>query len=45
MTYKIMKSLISNRRKTSEELRGMLDVFYGAGRLTKKEYEELKAMI
>lgn len=45
MAYKIMKSLISNSRKTKEELADMADVYYGSGRLTDEQYTDIVAMI
>ena len=45
MPYKIMKSLISNSTRSNEELINMADVYYGAGRLTAKEYSEVVALI
>lgn len=45
MAYKIMKSLISNSRKTNEDLADMADVYYGSGRLTDEQYTEVVAMI
>lgn len=41
MAYKIMKNLISNGKKTNEELFNMADVYYAAGRLTGEEYSEI----
>lgn len=41
MAYKIMKKLITDRKKTKEELINMADVYYGAGRLTDEEYQEI----
>lgn len=45
MAYKIMRSLISNRTKTEEELLNMADVFYAAGRLTGEQYAEIVGLI
>lgn len=45
MAYKIMKSLISNSRKTNEDLADMADVYYGSGRLTDEQYTEIAALI
>lgn len=45
MAYKIMKSLISNSRKTNEELATMADVYYGSGRLTDEQYTEIVGLI
>lgn len=41
MAYRIMKSLISNSRKTNEELATMADVYYGSGRLTDEQYADI----
>lgn len=45
MPYRIMKSLISNSRKTNEDLADMADVYYGAGRLTDEQYTEIVDLI
>lgn len=45
MPYKIMKSLISNSEKTNEKLTDMADVYYGAGRLTDRQYTEIVELI
>lgn len=45
MPYRILKSLISNSTKSNEELTSMADVYYGAGRLTDKEYTEVIGLI
>jgi hypothetical protein len=45
MAYKTMKRLIALGRKTEEELLDMCDVYYGAGRITTAEYNELVALI
>lgn len=45
MAYKIMKSLIYNGEKTTNELKDMADVYYGAGRLTEEEYNEIIVLI
>lgn len=46
MAYKLMLKLIQNLEKgkgsyTKERLMEMLDVYYGAGRVTDQQYEEL----
>lgn len=41
MAYKIMKTLINGDSKTKEELAEMADVYYGSGRLSKDEYEDI----
>ncbi len=43
MAYKILKSLISNGKKTSEEILSMADVYYAAGRLNQEQYENIIA--
>lgn len=45
MAYRIMKSLISNSRKTKDELLDMADVYYGSGRLTEGQYTEIVELI
>jgi hypothetical protein len=45
MAYKIMKKLITDRKKTKDELINMADVYYGAGRLTDEEYQEIITLI
>lgn len=45
MAYKIMRSLIANSDKSKEALSNMLDVYYGAGRLTDEQYQELASLI
>lgn len=45
MAYRIMNSLISNGTKTKDELSEMADVYYAAGRLTKKQYNEITKLI
>lgn len=45
MPYRIMKSLISNSRKTNEDLADMADVYYGTGRLTDEQYTEIVDLI
>ena len=50
MAYKLMTKLITNykngrRTYTKERLAEMTDVYYGAGRLTDSQYEELMAEI
>lgn len=41
MPYKIMKNLIQNSTKTSEELLNMADVYFAVGRLNKEEYVKI----
>ena len=41
MAYKILKNLISNGKKASEEILDMADVYYAAGRLTDEQYTEI----
>ncbi len=41
MAYKILKSLISNKKKTDEEILTIADVYYAAGRLTDEQYTEI----
>ncbi len=41
MAYKILKNLISNGKKTGEEILAMADVYYAAGRLTDEQYAEI----
>ena len=41
MAYKILKSLISNKKKTDEEILTIADVYYAAGRLTDEQYAEI----
>lgn len=45
MPYRIMKNLISNSKKTNEELSNMADVYFAAGRLTEEQYKEIIGMI
>ena len=45
MAYKILKYLVASGRKTKDELLGMADVYYGAGRLTEEQYTEIIGMI
>ncbi len=45
MAYKIMKSLVSNSKKTNEELAAMADVYYGSGRLSDEQYTEIVNLI
>lgn len=45
MAYRIMRSLISNSRKTKEDLADMADVYYGTGRLTDEQYTEIVDLI
>lgn len=45
MPYRIMKSLISNSRKTNDDLADMADVYYGTGRLTDVQYTEIVDLI
>ncbi len=44
MAYKILKSLISNGKKTAEEILDMADVYYAAGRLNQEQYEDIVAV-
>lgn len=41
MAYKILKQLIYKSNKSKEELLQMADVYYGAGRVSKDEYEDI----
>jgi hypothetical protein len=41
MAYKILKNLIAMKKKSSEELLEMADVYYGSGRLTEEQYKEI----
>lgn len=43
MAYKILKSLLSNGKKTAEEILDMADVYYAAGRLNQEQYEDIVA--
>lgn len=43
--YRIMRNLIKTGRQTKEQLLEKCDVYYGAGRMTSEEYEELVAEI
>jgi hypothetical protein len=41
MAYKILKSLITNGKKTNEDILTIADVYYAAGRLTDEQYTEI----
>ena len=41
MAYKILKSLLSNGKKTTEEILTMADVYYAAGRLDHEQYKDI----
>lgn len=43
--YKIMKNLIKSGRQSKEQLLEKCDVYFGAGRMSDREYEELVALI
>ena len=45
IAYKILKKLLSDKAKTNEKLLKMADVYYGAGRITKEEYEDIISRI
>ncbi len=45
MAYKIMKKLITSGTRTKDELTNMADVYYAAGRLKDKQYEEIMELI
>ena len=45
MAYRLMQQLIELRRRTKEDLLGMADVYYAAGRLTEGQYTELVEQI
>lgn len=45
MAYRIMKTQISRGIKTKDELLNMADVYYGAGRMSDAEYEEVIKLI
>lgn len=45
LAYKILKNLISNGSKSKEQLLTMADVYYGAGRISKEEYEDIISRI
>lgn len=39
--YKIMKKKISDGKETKEKLMTMADVYFGVGRLTEEEYQDV----
>ena len=41
MAYKILKSLISNGKKTTEKILTMADVYYAAGKISQEQYEDI----
>lgn len=45
IAYKILKKLFSDGTKSKEEILVMADVYYGAGRISKEEYEDIMSRI
>lgn len=45
IAYKILKKLASDGAKTKEEILTMADVYYGAGRISREEYEDIISRI
>ncbi|MDE7252116.1 MAG: hypothetical protein K2O32_04160 [Acetatifactor sp.] len=43
MAYKILKNLLSNGKKTTDEILTMADVYYAAGRIDQEQYEDIVA--
>lgn len=41
IAYRILKKLISDGKRSKEDLLTMADVYYAAGRITKEEYENI----
>lgn len=46
ITYRLCKNKIEKKMfETQEEMQQMLDVFFGVGRITVDEYQELTALL
>lgn len=41
IAYKILKKLAADGVKTKEEILIMADVYYGVGRISREEYEDI----